>query len=92
MQLANQGSAHLSALGSQVHWQFRTLPNDVQRVTIRRLALSGLRDQEIAARTGLPEEAVRRVVAEDECLRMLLSPTPLTSGWLQTARNASLAN
>jgi hypothetical protein len=75
MQAATRGSADLSALGSPVYWHFRALPDDVQRVTIRRLALSGLRDHEIAARTGLPEETVRRVVSEDECLRTLLLAT-----------------
>jgi hypothetical protein len=44
MQAATRGSADLSALGSPVYWHFRALPDDVQRVTIRRLALSGLRE------------------------------------------------
>jgi hypothetical protein len=69
MQGVDQGSAGNSALGSPVHWHFRALPDDVRRVTIRRLALSGLHDHEIAARTGLPEETVRRVISQDECLR-----------------------
>jgi hypothetical protein len=92
MQVVDQDSAGNSALGSPVYWHFRALPEDVRRVTIRRLALSGLRDHEIAARTGLPEETVRRVVSEDECLRTLLLPTPLNSGWLQATRSSSLSN
>jgi hypothetical protein len=92
MQVAKQGTADISTFGSPVYWQFRALPHDVQRVTIRRLALSGLRDHEIAARTGLPEQTVRRVVSEDECLRTLLLSTPLNSGWLQAARSVSSAN
>jgi hypothetical protein len=82
MQGVDQDSAGNSALASPVHWHFRALPDDVRRVTIRRLALSGLRDHEIAARTGLPEETVRRVVSEDECLRTLLPARPLNGGWL----------
>jgi hypothetical protein len=73
MEIVTQTSTSATGGGSPLHWRFRTLPHDVQRVTIRRLALSGLREQEIAERTGLPEESVRRAICEDECLRTLLS-------------------
>lgn len=75
MQGVDQDSAGSAARGSPIYWHFRVLPDDVRRVTIRRLALSGLREHEIAARTGLPEETVRCVISEDECLRTLLLAT-----------------
>jgi len=68
METLNQGSTVAASLSSPVLWHFRALPHDVQRVTIRRLALSGLSHEEIAMRTGLPQEAVRRTISEDECL------------------------
>jgi hypothetical protein len=54
---------------SPVHVYFRAMPTEAQRGAIRRLALSGFSDEDIAARTGLPTDVVRRVVREDECLR-----------------------
>jgi hypothetical protein len=72
MEIVTHTSSSAAGGGSPLHWRFRTLPHDVQRITIRRLALSGLREQEIAERTGLPEESVRRAISEDECLRTLL--------------------
>jgi hypothetical protein len=73
METLNQGSTVAASLSSPVLWHFRALPHDVQRVTIRRLALSGLGHEEIAMRTGLPQEAVRRTISEDECLQALVT-------------------
>ena len=70
-----QESSASVRLGSSMHYLFRVMPSDVQRGAIRRLALSGLSEEEIAARIGWPIGRVRRVVAEDECLRHLASPT-----------------
>jgi hypothetical protein len=47
---------------------------DVQRGAIRRLALSGVGEKEIAARTGWSIDAVRRAVLEDECVSRLMAP------------------
>jgi hypothetical protein len=76
MQTLERSSTDPASLGSPVVWHFRALPPDVQRVTIRRLALSGLRHDEIAMRIGLPRETVLRVIAEDECL----APQTFASG------------
>jgi len=46
-------------------WNFRATPQEVQRCTVRRLALCGLPDHEIAARTGWPIDRVRSVMRED---------------------------
>jgi hypothetical protein len=69
------GSTSVAPPGSPVHWHFRALPADVQRGTIRRLALSGLNEEQIAASTGLSVESVRRAVAEDDCLRHFSVPS-----------------
>ena len=42
--------------------QFRLLTQDAQRSAIRRLALSGLDDEEIAEKTGWTESQVREVL------------------------------
>ena len=76
METLKQVSTVAASLASPALWHFRALPHDVQRVTIRRLALSGLGHEEIAMRTGLPQEAVRRTISEDECLRVL--PTSMS--------------
>lgn len=47
---------------------------DVQCGAIRRLALSGVAEKEIAARTGWSVDAVRRAVLEDECVLRLMAP------------------
>ncbi len=91
MDTLNRDVEGAATAGSPVHWHFRALPHDVQRVTIRRLALSGLREQEIAIRTGLPEESVRRAIAEDDCLRALLPAEP-DGRWSRLARSESVAN
>ena len=72
METLKQSPTAAAPFGSPVLWHFRALPQDVQRVTIRRLALSGLSHEEIAARIGLPQDVVRRVIAEDECLQIFL--------------------
>lgn len=75
MNTSEQGTLRAAAWASPVHWHFRALPSEVQRGAIRRLALSGLHDHEIAVRTGLPIDSVRRAVSEDDCLKALLTPT-----------------
>jgi hypothetical protein len=67
-------STSTSWVGPPSHWHFRTLPMDVQRGAIRRLALSGVGEKEIAARTGWSVDAVRRAVSEDECVSRLMAP------------------
>ena len=54
MQIQNQQSL----------WHFRAIPDSVQECTVRRLALSGLPDYEIVARTGWPVDRVRRLMRE----------------------------
>ena len=41
-----------ASVGSLLHWHFRAMPPEVQRGAIRRLALSGLAEEDIAARIG----------------------------------------
>ena len=69
MDTLEHGSTGVAPLGSPVHWHFRALPREAQRGAIRRLALSGLNEDQIAASTGLPVDSVRRAIAEDDCLR-----------------------
>lgn len=88
METLKQGAPDAASFGSSVVWHFRALPEDVQRVTIRRLALSGLNHEEIALRTGLSQEAVRHAISQDECLRTFVQPVS-ASGWLQLARSVS---
>lgn len=57
----SSGSAHID----DNLWRFRATPDDVQRCTVRRLALCGLPDHEIAARTGWSVDRVRRVMREE---------------------------
>jgi hypothetical protein len=64
-----QEDSFVSRNRSPVHWYFRAMPTDAQRGAIRRLALSGFTEEDIAARTGLSADVVRRAVREDECLR-----------------------
>jgi hypothetical protein len=84
-------STSATALGSPVHWHLRALPHDVQRGIIRRLALSGLQEEQIAARTGLSVENVRRAISEDDCLRHL-SMLATSSPRSPFAQSASSAN
>ena len=74
METVRESSASPPVVAS-IHHYFRVMPFDVQRGAIRRLALSGLRDEQIAARVGWPIDSVRRVIAEDECVRHLASNT-----------------
>lgn len=84
-------STGVTAFGAPVHWHLRVLPHDVQRGIIRRLALSGLQEDQIAARTGLSVQNVRRAISEDDCLRHL---STLAAGypWSQFAPGGSSAN
>jgi hypothetical protein len=79
MDTLEHGSTSVAPLGSPVHWHFRALPREAQRGTIRRLALSGLNEEQIAASTGLSVESVRRAISEDDCLRHLPHPQNWTS-------------
>jgi hypothetical protein len=84
METVREPSAAAPVVAS-MHQYFRVMPSDVQRGAIRRLALSGLRDDEIAARIGWPIDSVRRAIAEDECVRHLAANTGSqirTAKWL----------
>jgi len=61
-QHTSPGLAHIDAHSL---WRFRTTPDEVQRCTVRRLALCGLQEEEIAARTGWSADRVRRVIREE---------------------------
>jgi len=50
-------------------WHFTATPDDVQRCTVRRLALCGLPAEEIAARTGWTIDRVRQAMPERPDLR-----------------------
>jgi hypothetical protein len=84
-------STGVKALGSPVHWHLRALPHDVQREIIRRLALGGLPEEQIAARTGQAIETVRRAISEDACLRHL-SMLSVRYPWSKFAQSGSSAN
>jgi hypothetical protein len=49
---------------AQLH--FLVQPSEAQRTAVRRLALSGMPDHDIAAATGWSVDNVRRVIAEDQ--------------------------
>lgn len=84
-------SRGVTAFNAPVHWHLRALPHDVQRGIIRRLALSGLQEDEIAARTGLSVENVRRVISEDDWLRHL-STLAARYPWSQFAQTGPSDN
>jgi hypothetical protein len=92
MDTLEHGSRSVAPFGSPVHWHFRALPSDVQRGTIRRLALSGLNEEQIAANTGLSVENVRRAVSEDDCLRHFPVPPGNQSPWSRFAPRGAPAN
>jgi hypothetical protein len=69
-----------------LHWHFRAMPSDIQRGAIRRLALSGLADSDIAARIGWPVERVRQTIAEDECIQRLIAPVRTNYARFDTRR------
>jgi hypothetical protein len=79
-----------AGIGSQMHWHFRAMPPEVQRGAIRRLALSGLDELDIAVRTGWSVDGVRRALLEDECVRRL-SPGYGDPRRLQPSPNGSFA-
>jgi len=92
MDTLEHGSPSVAPLDSPVHWHFRALPGDVQRGTIRRLALSGLNEEQIAASTGLAVESVRRAVWEDDCLRHFSVRSVNQSPWSHFVRRGTPAN
>jgi hypothetical protein len=92
MDTLEHGSTGVARLGSPVHWHFRSLPREVQRGTIRRLALSGLNEEQIAASTGLSVESVRGVVSEDDCLRHFSVLSLDQSRWSSSAPRGAPAN
>jgi hypothetical protein len=75
MDTLQERSVATNRAASPVHWHFRAMPPEVQRGAVRRLALSGLSEEDIAARTGWSVDSVRRVILEDECVRRLALPT-----------------
>ena len=79
----------IASVGSPLHWHFRAMPPEVQRGVIRRLALSGVADDDIAARTGWSVDRVRRVVQEDECVQRLASVSGNSSRAFHVARHGS---
>ena len=71
MNTSHERSVGATRVASPMHWHFRVMPQEVQRDAIRRLALSGLAAEDIAARTGWSVDGVRRTILEDECVRRL---------------------
>lgn len=65
-------TSRFAVIGSQMHWHFRAMPPEVQRGAIRRLALSGLDEENIAAQIGWSVDGVRRILLEDECVQRLV--------------------
>jgi hypothetical protein len=72
-----QEQSGTARVGSPMHWHFRAMPAESQRAAIRRLALSGVADEDIAARTGWSVERVRRAISEDACVSRLTTGGPL---------------
>jgi hypothetical protein len=64
MEMMEHASTDVVATSSPAHWHFKSLPREVQRATVRRLAMCGLREEEIAAQTGLSVESVRVTTAQ----------------------------
>jgi hypothetical protein len=89
MNSLQERSVAATRVASPTHWHFRVMPAEVQRGAIRRLALSGLAEEQIAARTGWSVDSVRRAILEDECLRRLAPPVGSDSRWIQVAQNRS---
>jgi hypothetical protein len=79
----------IASVGSPLHWHFRAMPPEVQSGVIRRLALSGVPDEDIAARTGWSVDRVRRVVQEDECIKRLASVSGNSSRAFHVAPHVS---
>ena len=91
MNTLQEQSVATNRVASPVHWHFRAMPPEVQRGAIRRLALSGLAEEDIAARTGWSVDSVRRAILEDECVRRLTLPVDSHSRPFQVAQNGSFA-
>ena len=89
MDTLQERSVATTRVASPTHWQFRVMPAEVQRGAIRRLTLSGLAEEQIAASTGWSVDSVRRVILEDECVRRLAPPAGSDSRWFQVAQNRS---
>ena len=70
--------------------QFRLLAPQAQRSAIRRLALSGLDDEEIAARTGWTAGDVRRVLSPPEM--PVVGPWVYEKAWRSGSSGGSLGN
>jgi hypothetical protein len=70
--------------------QFRLLAPHAQRSAIRRLALSGLDDEEIAARTGWTAADVRRVLSPADV--PVVEPWVLEKAWRSGSSGGSLGN
>ena len=62
MQTREHNSPDPTRVDSLSLWHFRAIPEDVQRCSVRRLALCGLPDHEIAARTGWSLQRVREEI------------------------------
>lgn len=62
MQTGKHDSLGAARLDQQTLWHFRAIPDEVQRCSVRRLALCGLPDHEIAARTGWSIQRVREEI------------------------------
>ena len=62
MQTGKHDSLGSARLDQQTLWHFRAIPDEVQRCSVRRLALCGLPDHEIAARTGWSIQRVREEI------------------------------
>jgi len=65
--------------------QFQRLPPEAQRVTVWRLAWSGLPPEQIAERTGWSAEQVRRAMHEED---MLMAQPPWPSRNQKMVANA----
>ena len=62
MQTGKHDSPGSARVDPQILWRFRATPDEVQQCSVRRLALCGLPDYEIAARTGWSIQRVREEI------------------------------
>jgi hypothetical protein len=70
--------------------QFRLLAPQAQRSAVRRLALTGLDDEEIAARTGWTAADVRRVLSPPDI--PVIAPWVFEKAWRSGSSGGSLGN
>ena len=70
--------------------QFRLLAPQAQRSAVRRLALTGLDDEEIAARTGWTAADVRRVLSPADI--PVIAPWVFEKAWRSGSSGGSLGN